>query len=80
MNKIMENIKITADLPHLRRGEWNSKNNASQKITEEYLETLVGLGMSEGDAQCLVSDLYWACYDELEANGLISGSCNDEKK
>lgn len=32
-----------------------------------YLGWLKELGMEDADAQCMMSDLYWDCFNELEA-------------
>jgi hypothetical protein len=34
-----------------------------------YLGWLLALGMVKVDAQCMMMDLYWDCYEELRANG-----------
>lgn len=62
---------ITADLPHLREGgEW--KKNETKKRAEYYIGLLKRLGMPDGDAQCLLSDMYWDCFTELSAAGRIN--------
>jgi hypothetical protein len=68
-------VKAT-DFPHLLDGgSWKcidgytpGKLSAKSRM-EMYLGWLLALGMVKVDAQCMMMDLYWDCYEELRANG-----------
>lgn len=63
---------IAVDLPHLRCGkQWRAKDGLPKRRVEMYLGWLKELGMSDVDAQTMMSDLYWDCYAELKAAGVI---------
>lgn len=63
---------IKTDLPHLRDGgKWSANNGLPKRRMEMYLGWLKALGMTDVDAQCMMSDLYWDCFNELEAAARI---------
>lgn len=59
---------IKADLPHLRDGGGWKSSQAKPRM-ESYILKLLSMGMDDADAQCMMADLYWDCYEELVANG-----------
>jgi|LakMenEpi03Aug12_release.lakeMendotaPanAssembly.Ray.scaffolds.fasta_scaffold5166447_1 hypothetical protein len=63
---------ITCDLPHLRDGgSWKAKDGLPKSRMEFYMDMLEDLGMNKIDIDCMMSDLYWDCYEELHAAGKI---------
>ena len=59
--------EINTCLPHLQNGgEWLLEHSKSRM--KMYLGWLKELGMEDADAQCMMSDLYWDCFNELEAS------------
>ena len=69
--KHQEQTIILADLPHLRKGGKWSKTGRGEKRMLFYINQLVELGMDVEEANAMMSDLYWDCYDELRANGSL---------
>ena len=70
--KTLQKIMITTDVPHVQVAGGRWRTNKAQKRFEFYLKELVErYGMSEGDARCMIQDLYWDCYSELDAGGFI---------
>lgn len=63
---------VNTDLPNLRHSdEWSVKDGSTKSRMEMYLGWLKALGMTNADAQCMMSDLYWDCYNELIASGVV---------
>ena len=64
--------EIRASLPHLENGgKWQAKDGLPKRRMEMYLGWLKAAGIQDGDAQCMMSDLYWDCFSELAAAGRI---------
>ncbi len=70
-----DTLTANLDLPHKRVPGWrwmqtcsNEKEFSKSRLVF-YAQKLLDLGMSPGDIQCLLSDLYWDCYSECVANG-----------
>lgn len=61
------------DLPHLRDGgKWRSPDKLPEKRAEFYFNKLKELGMTDIDAELVILDLYWDCYNELKLAEIIS--------
>jgi hypothetical protein len=64
-------VKAQIDLPHLRDGgKWRSPDGLPKRRMESYLGWLKAVGISDIDAKCMMSDLYWDCAQELALNAL----------
>ena len=58
------------DYPHVRMGgEWKTKNELG--VVCEYAEQMRAAKIPDGNISILLRDLFWACYRELDANGMI---------
>lgn len=71
---------INVDLPHLRDdGAWVAKDGLPKRRMEMYLGWLKALGMTNTDAQSMMSDLYWDCFNELDAaNRILHANANGD--
>ena len=58
------------DYPHIRMGgDWKTDNELG--VVCEYADQMRSAKISDGNISILLRDLFWACYRELDANGMI---------
>jgi hypothetical protein len=71
-----EYIFSEIDFPHIRLGgQWLTKNSSSSYSSFAracyYAAELQKAGLSDTFIAVMIQDLYWDCFQELEANDLI---------
>lgn len=72
----IESLVDRIDLPHKRVQDWvwrpdpsnPEKMTISRSRLIHYATQLRGLGMSDADIACLISDLYWDSFNECSYN------------